>query len=138
MLPDDYAIVKDQIAPCGIRCSDCDLGNGSVAETAMGLMNYIKRYDLPSWAHELPGGDEIDFKRFDHDLIWVGKWLRCPGCLRGGGNSNCPIRLCSKEKGYSSCSQCDDLKSCTRYAWLGEKGEMLKNRLAEEIFRNDY
>ena len=130
MFPEDYAIVEDQVALCGIRCSECDLGNGSVAGTAEKLMKYVHRYDLPSWARELPGGDYIDFKRLDQNLIWVGKSLRCPGCLKGGGSPECPIRLCSKEKGYSSCSQCDDPMTCTRFAWLGEKGETLKNILA--------
>ena len=131
MLPEDYAIVKDQVAPCGIRCGECDLGNGSVAETAINLMKYIQRYDLPSWAHELPGGKDIDFRQLDQNLIWVGKSLRCPGCLEGGGSPDCPIRICSKEKSLFSCAQCIDLKACTNFNWLGEKGETLKNKLAE-------
>jgi hypothetical protein len=131
MLPEDYTKVKDQVAPCGLRCGECDLGNGSVAETALSLMKYIKTYDLPSWAHELPGGNNIDFDQLDQNLIWVGKSLRCPGCIRRGGNPDCPIRLCSKEKGLSSCAQCIDLKTCTKFNWLGENGERLKNKLAE-------
>ena len=47
MLPEDYEVVKDQLAPCGLRCGECDLGNGSVAETALNLKEYIQRYDLP-------------------------------------------------------------------------------------------
>lgn len=119
------------MAPCGIRCGECDLGNGSVAETAINLMKYIQRYDLPSWAHELPGGKDIDFEQLDQNLNWVGRSLRCPGCLRGGGSPECPIRLCSKDKGLSSCAQCTDLKACTKFNWLGEKGETLKSKLAE-------
>jgi hypothetical protein len=133
MLTEDHAIVKDQVAPCGIRCGDCDLGNGSVSETATDLMRYVKRYDLPSWAHELPGGSDIDFKQFELNLAWVGKWLKCPGCLRGGGNPECPIRLCAKERDLSNCAQCDDLKVCTKFNWLGEKGESLKDKLADGV-----
>ena len=133
MLTEDYAIVKDQVAPCGLRCGECNLGNGSVAETAINLMKYIQAYDLPSWAHELPGGVDIDFKRLDQNLIWVGRSLKCPGCLRGGGNPDCPIRLCSKEEGLSSCAQCADLKACTEFNWLGENGERLKSRLAKGL-----
>jgi hypothetical protein len=133
MLTEDYAIVKDQVAPCGLRCGECDLGNGSVAETAINLMKYIQRYDLPSWAHELPGGNDIDFKRLNQDIIWVERSMRCPGCLKGGGNPDCPIRLCSKEKELSSCGQCADLKACAKFEWLGEKGVRLKKELAEGL-----
>lgn len=131
MLPEDYEIVKDQVAPCGLRCGECDLGNGSVAETALNLMEYIHTYDLTSWVHQLPGGDDIDLDRLDQNLMWVGRSLKCSGCLRGGGNPDCPIRLCSKEKGLSSCAQCADLEACTKFDWLGEHKEILKKRLAK-------
>lgn len=133
MLSKAHSIVKDQVAPCGIRCGDCALGNGSVAETAMNLKKYLQMYDLPSWAHELPDGANIDFEKFNDSLTWVEKFLGCPGCLRGGGNPDCPIRLCSKDKGLSSCGKCDDLKSCTKFDWLGKKGESLKIELAERF-----
>jgi hypothetical protein len=133
MLNENYAIVKDQVAPCGLRCGECNLGNGSVAETAINLKKYIQTYGLPSWAHELPGGVNIDFKLLDQNLIWLASFLKCPGCIRGGGNPDCPIRLCSKEKGLSSCAQCDDLKACSKFNWLGEKCEMLKSKLAKGI-----
>jgi hypothetical protein len=131
MLPEDYAIVKDQVTYCGLRCGECDMGNGTVAETTMKLMNYLQRYDIASWANQLPGGKDVDFKRLDQDLVWIKKSLRCPGCLNGGGSPDCPIRLCAKEKGFSSCSQCADLRSCSKFNWLGPKGEMLKTKLAE-------
>lgn len=130
MLPEDYAVVKDMVAPCGIRCGECTLGTGTVAETAMNLTRYLKMYDVASWAKELPGGADVDFKGFDHDLAWVQKWLRCPGCLNGGGSSTCPIRLCSKEKGFSSCGKCGELEQCSKFDWLGEKGKKLKAELA--------
>jgi hypothetical protein len=132
MLTEAHAAVKDQVAPCGLRCGDCDLGNGSVAKTAIDLRNFIQRYDLPSWAHEMPGGNDIDFKTLDRTLIWLRGSFGCPGCLNGGGNSDCPIRRCSKEKGLTTCAGCADLKACTKFEWLGEKGERLKNELAED------
>lgn len=131
MLPEDYAIVKDQVAPCGIRCGDCDLGKGCVAEAAINLTDYLKRYDVPSWAHMLPGGDGVDFKQLDQDLIWVSNMMRCSGCLRGGGNPECPIRLCSKEKGFSSCGQCSDLEGCGKFDFLGDHAVTLKRELAK-------
>ncbi len=132
MLSEDHANVKDQVAPCGLRCGECDLGNGNVAETALNLVTYIRSYDVAKWANQMPGGDDIDFHRLDHFLIWIGGAVRCPGCLKGGGNPECPIRLCSKERGMVSCSQCGDLTQCNKFRWLGKTGEHLKHKLAEE------
>ena len=132
MPSEDHANVKDQVAPCGLRCGECDLGNGNVAETALNLVTYIRSYDVAKWANQMPGGDDIDFHRLDHFLIWIGGAVRCPGCLKGGGNPECPIRLCSKERGISSCSRCGDLTQCNKFRWLGKTGEHLKNNLAEE------
>jgi len=131
MLPGEYAAVKDQVGPCGIQCGLCPLGNGTVGETAGNLSGFLRMYDVASWAGEMPGGADIDFKRFDENLKWVRQWLTCPGCLRGGGSPQCPIRLCSKEKGHPSCGSCSDLESCGKFDWLGEKGKMLKSGLAK-------
>jgi hypothetical protein len=131
MLPQQYAIVKDQVTPCGLQCGECDMGNGNVTETIQKLEDYIHRYDVDKWAGLVPGGKDIDFNHLDKDLIWLRENMRCPGCLNGGGNPDCPIRLCSKEKGFSSCAQCADLQACSKFNWLGEKGEMLRNKLVE-------
>jgi hypothetical protein len=130
MLPENYAVVKDQVAWCGIRCGECALGNGSVGEAALNLSKYLKQYDVPSWASETPDGKDVDFNQFDRNLLWVQRSLKCPGCLNGGGSPACPIRLCAKEKRLSSCGQCADLESCAKFDWLGKKGEMLKAQLA--------
>jgi hypothetical protein len=131
MLTEDQANVKGQEAPCGLRCEECDLGNGNVAEAAMSLVTYIRSYDVAKWANQLPGGGDIDFHRLDQNLIWVGGAVRCPGCIKGGGNPDCPIRSCAKGRGFSSCSSCHDLKGCNKFRWLGKSGEKLKKKLVE-------
>jgi hypothetical protein len=131
MQPEAYANVKDQVAPCGIKCGECDMGNGTVTETALNMRNFIARYDVDKWAGLVPGGKDVNFDQLNKNLIWLEESMGCPGCLRGGGNPECPIRLCSKEKGYSSCAQCSDLKTCSKFNWLGEKGDWLRNKLNE-------
>jgi hypothetical protein len=130
MIPEDYAIVKDMVTPCGIKCGECLMGNGSLRETAIDLSKYLKMYDVASWASAIPGGSDIDFKQLDQNLQWVQRSLKCPGCINGGGSPECPVRICSKEKGHTSCSQCVELMSCHKFDWLGKKGEVLKNELA--------
>ncbi len=135
MLPEDYANVKGQIAPCGLHCEGCSLGNGSVSESAIVLARYLQQYDVASWAHEIPGGSEIDFIRFNQNLNWVSTSIKCPGCIKGGGNPDCPIRLCSKKKGLSSCGPCTDLANCNKFDWLGEGGKKLKIELGAKASR---
>ncbi|MDD1772308.1 MAG: DUF3795 domain-containing protein [Methanomassiliicoccales archaeon] len=136
MIPEDYAIVKDMVGPCGIKCGDCPMGNGTMRGTAIDLRKYLKTYDVPSWASALPGGVDIDFKRLEESLLWVERSMKCPGCINGGGSPECPIRICSKEKGHSSCSQCSDLKPCPKFDWLGDYGKALMKELAERPASN--
>lgn len=121
----------DQVAPCGLRCGECDMGNGTTARTAQKMVEYIQHYEVDTWASLFPGGDEIEFDRLNKDLLTLGNLMRCPGCLNGGGNPDCPIRLCSKDRGFTSCAQCSEMKGCSKFAFLGEKGDWLKSKLAE-------
>ena len=130
MIPEDLAIVKDMVGPCGIRCENCTMGNGTFREAAIDLSKYLKMYDVASWASALPGGAEIDFKQLQKSLLWVERSLKCPGCINGGGTPECPVRICSKGKGHSSCSQCADLAPCKNFDWLGEHGKALKKELS--------
>jgi hypothetical protein len=125
-----YAVVKDQVAPCGIRCGECELGNGGVAGTARALKESLGRYGVSQWVNLLPGGDIVDYPKFEQNLAWVGTMITCPGCLNGGGSPACPIRICSKEKGLGSCGKCDNLEDCDKFDWLGEHGKALKSGLA--------
>jgi len=131
MLQEDYKIVKDQIGPCGIRCGECHMGMGNIAERAIDLKKYLEMYDVKSWAGMLPGGKDVDIVQLEKNLAWVSTNLRCPGCLNGGGSPDCPIRICSKEKGHSSCGKCSDLRKCGKFEYLGEKGKTLKESLSE-------
>jgi len=41
----------------------------------------------------------------------VLEWLTtedCPGCMGGGGNPECAIRLCAKERGLAGCWECSE------------------------------
>ncbi|OPY34584.1 MAG: hypothetical protein A4E32_00314 [Methanomassiliicoccales archaeon PtaU1.Bin124] len=133
MIPEEYENVKGQVSYCGLKCEECKMGNGTVAEAAIDLSNYLKMYEVASWASAMPGGKDVDFKQLDENLAWVSKWIRCPGCLKGGGNPECPIRLCAKEKSHDSCGQCNDLNSCRKYDLFGEeRGKQMKKALEED------
>lgn len=75
------------MGPCGISCGDCVLGNGTVAETAEKLKQFIQMYGVAEWAPTVPGGSEVDFKGLDQSLDWIQTYTSCPGCEQNGGAS---------------------------------------------------
>ena len=131
MLKEAFDIVKEQMGPCGITCATCDLGNGTVAEAALNLQNYLNTYGVASWGDQVPGWSDIDFDHFDKYLGWVQKYTRCLGCEQGGGPPDCLIRSCSRQKGYELCSQCSELEECKKFEWLGDYSQILKRTLTE-------
>jgi len=36
----------------------------------------------------------------------------CPGCLQDGGDPNCKVRSCAKQKGYRTCAECNEAETC--------------------------
>lgn len=136
MLKEAFENVKDQIGPCGISCALCNLGNGTVAETASTLNDYLSFYEIPSWAPETPGGAELNFDNLRKTLGWMHTYARCFGCEQGGGPPDCAIRNCAKGKGFVLCSECPDLDSCDKFDWLGESAGVLKENLKKSRGRS--
>jgi len=123
--------IEDQAGPCGIVCGSCPLGSGTVAETAGQTKRNITDFQIPSWSPFVPGGEAIDWAEVDRALTWMETYSRCAGCENGGGPPECTIRICTQEKGYDLCSSCEELEDCTRFDWLGEHGQQIKERLLE-------
>ncbi len=122
-------LVKDQVAPCGITCGTCDLGNGTVAETAKRTIELINSIGIKEWAPATPGGAELDWEATEKTLGWMTKYAHCAGCEMGGGPPDCAIRTCANEKGYGLCNECDELDGCTKFDWLGDYSKVLKENL---------
>lgn len=54
---------------------------------------------------------------------------RCEGCRAGGGFAGCRVRLCSLERGFTTCAECQEMESC-------EKLNNFVSRLFATIFRS--
>lgn len=122
--------VGTQVGPCGIVCISCPLGSGTIAETADQTKKYIKDCQIPEWAPMVSeDGGNIDWAQVDKGLEWMTKYAVCAGCESGGGPPDCTIRICAREKGYELCSFCDELESCTKFEWLKENGDKLRETL---------
>ncbi len=122
--------VSNQVAPCGITCGTCDLGNGTAAKTAKKTLDLINGIGIKDWAPMVPGGAVLDWTATEKVLDWMNKYAYCAGCEKGGGPPDCAIRLCANEKGYGLCNQCDEFADCTKFDWLGGFAATLKEKLA--------
>jgi len=99
--------VKNQIGFCGIWCGSCVVGNGILGELTKKYEEIIKGYGLEEWAPK-----DFDFKEFSRGLASIQAIPLCPGCLKGGGRSDCEIRACAVNKKIADCSECDRPEEC--------------------------
>lgn len=123
--------VKNQVAPCGITCGTCELGNGTAAETAKRIIELINSVGIKDWSPSVPGGSDLNWEATEKTLGWMTKYAYCAGCERGGGPPNCAIRMCANEKGYGLCNECDELEGCFKFDWLGDYSKVLKGKLID-------
>jgi len=122
--------VKDQIGFCGIWCGSCSGGNGVTMELTERYEEFVKKCNLEKWAPK-----DFDFKEFMKGLASIQKMPSCPGCLKGGGDPTCKIRICALKKNISDCSQCDQLMECENFETLEKhypniKKDLIKNKNA--------
>ena len=60
----------------------------------------VRKNRIEKWAP-----NDFDFKEFIEELTSLQRIALCRGGLKRGGNPTCAIRICTKEKNVSSCSQ---------------------------------
>jgi len=95
-------------AYCGLYCGACAIMGGQIRDTARSLARLLEAYDYAEWAPTL--ADFVPAVKGWGEFEGVLGWLTtqdCPGCLAGGGNPECAIRICAREKGLAGCWECD-------------------------------
>lgn len=38
----------------------------------------------------------------------------CPGCVGNGGDPNCALRECARQKRYATCAECNEMDDCEK------------------------
>ena len=99
--------VKDQIGYCGIWCGSCVAGNGTLQELTRRYKAITEAYDLKEWAPK-----DFDYGEFSKGLASIRDMPLCPGCLKDGGNPDCAMRTCAREKQTDECVDCPEPESC--------------------------
>jgi hypothetical protein len=76
-------------------------------ELAGRLESLLDAYGVAKWA---PKG--FEYEEFSNGVAAIKQLPLCPGCLKGGGRENCPMRACARSQEFDDCTMCDGLGNC--------------------------
>jgi hypothetical protein len=102
---------------CGLFCDACRIRQGKVKEAVNNLRAIIASYGfdniMPELANWEPSFKHYDgFKQVMDGLVKMFGY--CAGCFENGGDPNCKVRLCARQKGYRTCTECGEAQSCQK------------------------
>jgi len=109
---DDYAantvdlihIVEEEkyVCYCGFYC-ECCVVKARIRPAAQNLLDEMKRGGFENFIEFIPGSSE--FWPFLKNMAEKGL---CASCKENGGDPDCAIRNCAREKGVDMCALCND------------------------------
>lgn len=105
---------KDFTAYCGLYCGDCIPSNQKLFDFAGNLAEELDERQFDNYA-ELRSRKNAIFKEYGifRKVLSALIDLRCPkSCINGGGNPNCEIRKCVREKQFKGCWECSEFEGC--------------------------
>jgi len=105
---------------CGFYCENCAV-KAKVAPAAKILYAEMKNAGFEKIIHMFPGAD--GFWSFLKGMANDGV---CVSCREGGGNPECAIRICAKEKGVEMCALCGSYP-CEKFDGYSEGYLVLKH-----------
>lgn len=107
------------VGHCSLYCNACGIRQGKIKTAVGNLRDIIAHYGFDKLMPQLSEW-EPSFKRYDEfNQVMDGlvtMFGGCPGCLQGGGDPNCKVRACAKQKGYRTCAECDEAETCEKLA----------------------
>jgi len=114
-------MTKKQVAFCGYRCDLCPAYEKN-------LDKYIERTALRKGWRTFFGFDVPEER------------ITCVGCHDQGNHldTNCTVRPCAMEKGFSTCASCDCVDSCEKLHSRADIIDETKKRFAGKISQKDY
>ena len=117
---------KKYICYCGLYCKNCAV-KVKVEPASKILYEEMKKAGFEDIIHMIQGGD--NFWSFLKEMVNSGVCISCQG---GGGNPNCTVRICAKEKKVEMCALCDSYpcetfgKYFEGYPMLRKDNELLR------------
>jgi hypothetical protein len=115
----DMAVIDpaNLVGYCGLYCDACRIRQGKIKEAVNNLRGILDSYgfdkimpDLANWEPSFKHYDE--FEQVMDGLVKLFGY--CADCLENGGDPNCKVRLCARQKGYRICTECGEAQSCQK------------------------
>jgi len=107
---------------CGLYCGACGIYQGRIKHAVENLRNIIGAYGFDKIAPELAKWEPSleHYAEFDQVMTGLVKLFgECPACVDGGGDPNCAVRECCKQKAYATCAECVEMESCEKLRKYG-------------------
>lgn len=123
---------REQTACCGLYCGDCIPANHALFDTAGTLRQQLDDCRFDEYARYKSARNKAfsGYPAF-RELLDAILTLQCPAtCYHGGGNPDCVIRACAREKRLEGCWQCAGFETCDRLAPMcAAHGDTVKHNL---------
>jgi len=100
---------------CGLYCNACGIRQEKIKTVVNNLRDIISAYGFDKMMPELAKWEPNfkHYKEFNKVMEGLVKMFGdCPSCLQGGGDPNCKVRICAKQKGYRICAECSETEIC--------------------------
>ena len=127
---------------CGLYCNACGIRQGKIKTAVNNLRDTIAAYGFDKIMPELANWEPSlkHYNEFSQVMDGLVKMFGdCLGCLQGGGDPSCKVRTCAKQKGYRTCTQCDETETCEHLApyreGYGKLTEALQNIKQKSIYK---
>lgn len=107
---------------CGLYCGACGIYQGKIKQAVENLQKVIKAYGFDKITPELAKWEPAFQHYAEYEKVlegWVKIFGECPGCISGGGDPNCAVRECCREKAYTTCAECAEMEKCEKLQKYG-------------------
>ncbi len=109
----------DLVGYCGLFCNACGIRQGKIKTAVNNLRDIIVVYGFDKLMPELAEWEPSfrHYNEFNQMMDGLVKMFgSCPSCLQGGGDPNCRLRSCAKQKSYRTCAECSEAEACEKLA----------------------
>ncbi|MHA1711713.1 MAG: DUF3795 domain-containing protein [Candidatus Freyarchaeota archaeon] len=121
---------ENLVGYCGLYCGACGIYQGRIKQAVENLRKVISAYGFDKMASKLANWEPAfqHYTKFERVLDGLVKLFgSCLGCVAGGGDPNCAIRECCKQKTYTTCAECVEMDTCEKLQrYVGALRELRK------------
>jgi len=107
--------LSNLVGYCGLYCNACGIRQQKIKTAVNNLRRIIAAYGFDKLMPELANWEPSfkHYKEFDQVMDGLVKLFGdCPCCLQSGGDPNCKVRSCAKQRGYRTCAECSKAEIC--------------------------